>query len=93
MQPCMLFRWRRQYRVGELCAPVDFAPALLPVSLVTQNETPIIELLSPATRFGDTSVSKPIDSTIEIRMAGAFVRVEGDDDVIRLRAVLSALRG
>jgi transposase len=89
----MLFRWRRQYRAGELYVPVDSAPTLLPVSLVTQNETPIIELPSPAKRFGDTSASKPIESTIEIRIAGAVVRVEGDVDVIRLRAVLSALRG
>lgn len=89
----MLFRWRRQYRAGELYAPVDSAPTLLPVSLVMQNETPVVELPSPATRFGDTSASKPIESTIEIRIAGAIVRVEGDVDVIRLRAVLSALRG
>ncbi len=88
-----LFRWRRQYRAGEFYAPVESAPALFPVGLVTQNDTPIVELPSPATRFGDTSVSKPIESTIEIRIAGAVVRVEGDVDVIRLRTVLSALRG
>jgi hypothetical protein len=63
------------------------------VSLVAQTETPIVELPNPATRFGDSSASKPIESSIEIRIAGAIVRVEGEADVIHLRAVLSALRG
>ena len=89
----MLFRWKRQYRAGELYAPVESGPTLLPVNLVAQTETSIVELPSPATRFGDTSASKPRECAIEIRIAGAVVRVEGEVDVIRLRAVLSALRG
>lgn len=89
----MLFRWKRQYRAGELYAPVDSDPTLLAVSLVAQTETPIVELPNPATRFGDSSASKSIESSIEIRIAGAIVRVEGEADVIHLRAVLSALRG
>jgi transposase len=59
----MLFRWRRQYRAGELDAPVESAPALLPVGLVTQNETPIVELPSPATRLPAQSFGSKAMST------------------------------
>ena len=60
----MLFRWKRQYRAGELYAPVDSDPTLLAVSLVAQTETPIVELPNPATRFGDSSASKPIERVV-----------------------------
>lgn len=89
----LLFRWRREYRAGELYAPVTSGPTLLPVSLDAHTETPIVQLPSPATRFGNAPASKSPESLIEIRIGGAVVRVEGEVDVIRLRAVLSALRG
>lgn len=89
----MLFRWRREYRAGTLCMPVEAGPVLMPVNLTAQAETSIIELPNPSTRFGNAPANKPIESVIEIRIAGAAVRVEGEVDVVRLRAVLAALRG
>lgn len=90
----MLFRWRREYRSGELCAPVTTigAPTLVPVSVVAQSEIPLVELPSETTRFGGAAAGKPIESAIEIQIAGAVVRVQGEVDVLRLRAVLAALR-
>jgi transposase len=89
----MLFRWRREYRAGTLCLPMEAAPALLPVSVADQAETSIVELPNPSTRFGNAPASKPAESVIEIQIAGAAVRIEGDVDVVRLGAVLAALRG
>ena len=88
----MLFRWRRQYRDGSLSAPVEAPPTLVPVNVVPQSEAPLLELPNPATRFGNASATPPTPSAIEIKIAGAVVRVEGEVDVIRLRAVLAALR-
>lgn len=89
----LLFRWRRQYRSGELRAPVTAEPTLLPVSLDTAIDASLVELPNPATRFGNAPATKPTPSVIEVRIADAMVRVEGEVDVVRLRAVLSALRG
>jgi transposase len=90
----MLFRWRRQYRSGELSLPVvrNGEPALLPVSVVAQPETPLVELPSQTTRFGGSPAAKPVESAIEIQIADAVVHVKGEVDVLRLRAVLAALR-
>jgi transposase len=89
----MLFRWRRQYRSGELCAPVPATvpAALMPVSVVAQSDTPLVELPSETTRFGGAPAGKPVESAIEIQIAGAVVRVQGEVDILRLRAVLAAL--
>lgn len=89
----LLFRWRREYRSGELRAPAPVEPMLLPVSLAGESDTPLVELPSPATRFGNALVTKPDPSVIEVRIADAVIRVEGEVDVVRLRAVLSAVRG
>jgi transposase len=92
----MLFRWRRQYRAGELRLPAREAQtsdvALVPVSIVQQEVAPLVALPNPATRFGGAAAGKPEQSVIEIKVADAVVRVEGDVDVVRLRAILSALR-
>lgn len=90
----MLFRWRREYRSGELCAPgpAAEASALVPVSVVGQSDAPLIELPSETTRFRGSASSKQPESLIEIQVAGAVVRVQGEVDVLRLRAVLTALR-
>ncbi|MGI4846809.1 MAG: IS66-like element accessory protein TnpA [Janthinobacterium lividum] len=88
----MLFRWRHEYRKGQLTAPVETDPLLMPVSLVEQAVAPIVEMPSAATRFGNIQPTKPLASTIEIRIADAVVHLQGENDVVRLRAVLSALR-
>ena len=72
--------------------PVVSEPALLPVSLAAESQRPLIELPSAATRFGDAVAAKPAPSVIEVRIADAVVRVESEVDVVRLRAVLTALR-
>lgn len=89
----LLFRWRRDYRMGILCTPVDVAPTLLPVSLTEASEGPLVELPSPATRFGNAPATTPIPSIIVVQIADVVIRVEGEVDVVRLRAVLSAVRG
>lgn len=89
----LLFRWRRQYRSGELRAPVTAEPVLLPVSLDAETDASLVELPNPATRFGNVPAAKPTPSIIEVRIADAVVRIDGEVDVVRLRAVLSALRG
>jgi len=89
----LLFRWRRDYRKGALRAPVDLAPALLPVSLTEASEGPLVEFPSPVTRFGNAPATTPAPSIIEVRIADVIIRVEGEVDVVRLRAVLSAVRG
>jgi len=89
----LLFRWRRDYRMGILCTPVDTAPTLLPVSLAEASEGPLVELPNPATRFGNVAATTPIPSIVVVQIADVMIRVEGEVDVVRLRAVLSAVRG
>jgi transposase len=89
----LLFRWRRQYRSGELRTPATTEPMLLPISLAAESDSSLVELPNPATRFGNAPATRPTPSVIEVRIADAVVRVEGEVDVVRLRAVLSALRG
>lgn len=78
----MLFRWRRQYRDGSLSAPVGAQPTLVPVNVVPHAEATLVELPSPATRFGNAPATPPAPGAIEIRIAGAVVRVEGEVDVM-----------
>lgn len=89
----LLFRWRREYRSGVLRAPVAVEPALLPVSLTEEPAGPLVEMPSPATRFGGVPITAAAANVIEVRIADAVIRVEGEVDVVRLRAVLSAVRG
>jgi transposase len=90
----MLFKWRRQYRAGELRVPArnEQAAELVAVSIVQQEVAPLVALPNPATRVGGAAAGKPEQSVIEIKVAHAVVCVEGDVDVVRLRAILSALR-
>ena len=89
----MLFRWRRDYRRGELSVPVASNATLLPVNLVADTESPVVELPNPSTRFGGVESTEPPPSGIEIRVAGVVIVVQGEVDPVRLRAVLAALRG
>ena len=89
----LLFRWRRDYRKGVLHAPVNVAPALLPVGLTEVSEGPLVEFPSAVTRFGNAPAPTPAPNIIEVRIADVIIRVEGEVDVVRLRAVLSAVRG
>jgi len=61
----MLFRWRRDYRMGILCAPVEATPALLPVSVTEEAVAPIVELPSPATRFGNAEEPHPRQASLK----------------------------
>ena len=91
----LLFRWRRDYRQGVLRmhVDVDVEPALLPVSLTEASEGPLVQLPSPVTRFGNAPATTPAPSIIVVQIADVVIRVEGEVDVVRLRAVLSAVRG
>lgn len=79
--------------MGILRTPVDTAPTLLPVSLTAASEGPLVELPNPPTRFGNVAATTPIPSIIVVQIADVMIRVEGEVDVVRLRAVLPAVRG
>ncbi|AJY38038.1 IS66 family insertion sequence hypothetical protein (plasmid) [Burkholderia humptydooensis] len=81
----MLFTWRSRYR-AQLQAET---PSLIPVSVV--HETPPACVAMPPDALG---VGHPTQrtGTIEIRIGGVVVKVDGVVDAETLRAVLGSLR-
>ena len=73
-----LFNWRRQFLLAEQGAPAS----LVPVTVVAEDETH--PSCAPSPTVGD--------GQIEIRLAGATVRVQGAADAVTLRVVLESLR-
>jgi transposase len=79
----MVFKWRRQYRAGLF--DIDTAPAFLPVSVMAEADHDHCE----------AQVETPAqtqNSTIEIVIADAIVRVHGAVNAKALRAVVQSLR-
>ena len=76
----MVFKWRRQYRAGLF--DIDTASAFLPVSVMAEadREAQVETLVQTQ------------NSTIEIVIADAIVRVHGAVDAKTLRAVVQSLR-
>lgn len=82
--PQQVFGWRREARVAVLAEP-----AMKTVSL-SPSFVPIVTETSPAAAPPDAAPATPV---IEVRLAGAVVRVvSGIDDVAQLTAVLRAVR-
>jgi len=88
----VVFRWRKEYRVGELRD--DMAEAFLPVRLVpdapallTAPSAPSIPAPPATLRQAETP------GTIELNLPGGFMlRIGGDADDAMLRRVLRAVR-
>lgn len=76
----MLFKWRRQYRAGELGVAGAAGVLLIPVDTSSKTLEPI-EHAEPA----------PVASSIEIDVAGATIRLRGAVDGMQLRMVLRCL--
>jgi transposase len=76
----MLFKWRRQYRAGELTVAGAAGVTLIPVSSTSGTLEPV-EASEPA----------PIAPSIEIDIAGATIRLRGAVDDLQLRMVLRCL--
>ena len=66
----MLFRWRRDYRRGELSVPVASNAMLLPVNLVADTESPVVELPNPSTRFGGVESTEPLPVVLKFESLG-----------------------
>jgi len=78
-----VFKWRRQYRAGQLGAGAE--PSFLPVAV-----TPL-----PKCKTAPASAEAPAPActgVIEIVIADAIVRVQGAVDAKLLRVVLQSLR-
>ncbi len=80
----MVFKWRRQYRVGLL--GTDPGPAFLPVAV---QMTPRSESAPVTAEAPEPKVS---GGTIEILIGDAVVRVQGKVDAQLLRTVVQSLR-
>lgn len=81
--PQQVFGWRRQVRLDLPASPVEPVAGLLP---------PFVPLLAEAAAPEKVAVSAPPSSVIEIRLAGAAVRVVSGVDGELLTAVLRAVR-
>ena len=82
----LLFKWRR----NALCAQVNSEPAvLLPVQL--KPELLPVQAVASQSPPGAHQSSRPTGS-IELEVAGALVRLQGDVNEANLRSVLRALR-
>ncbi|WP_231748938.1 IS66-like element accessory protein TnpA [Burkholderia humptydooensis] len=81
----MLFTWRSRYR-AQLQAE---STSLIPVSVV--HERPPARVAMPPEASG-VSHPTPRTGTIEIRIGGVVVKVDGVVDAETLRAVLGSLR-
>jgi transposase len=84
-----VFTWRREARAGHLVLPLEAAaPAAKPgfVPIVAESQP---EAIAPATERAAKSAAAPV---IEIRLAGAVVRVAVGTDCTLLADVLRAVR-
>ena len=85
--PNLLFKWRR----NALCAQVNSEPAvLLPVQLKPELLSSQVIAAVPHPPAEDQSSRST--SSIELEVAGALVRLQGDVNEANLRSVLRALR-
>ena len=91
--PQQVFTWRREARDGHLVLPVEQALACAPefVPIVMQTPPVSTDVERVESKRERTSKSAPAPS-IEIRLAGAVVRVAVGTDGALLTEVLRALR-
>jgi transposase len=89
LNPNMVFKWRRQYRAGQL-SNSGGETVLMPV---TFSPVPAANVASlPASMPSTEPVRVPTSaSSIEIEINGAHVRLTGMVDPVQLRLVLRCL--
>ena len=79
----MVFKWRRDFRAGLLDIEPQGPATLLPVSLAP----------TPPRKAGAAAAPIPHSAgLIEIAIADALVRVQGDIDAVLLKTVFESLR-
>lgn len=91
--PQQVWGWRREARAGELALPAEASVAILPTFVPIVAETPPTaageDTIEPGTSRQARTASAP---TIEIKLAGAVVRVANGTDGTLLTEVLRAVR-
>lgn len=87
LSPNMVFKWRRQYRAGELGPTKAGSAVLIPVDMPALPAPPV-PTSTAATQAPQTGAAAP---GIEIELNGARVRVTGRVDPVQLRLVLRCL--
>lgn len=80
----MVFKWRREYRVGLFAGDDTNESTLLPVVVVMSRDEPPVALPAPAPRCKRDG--------IVIELGGAVVRIDGVVDADTLRLVIASLR-
>jgi transposase len=85
VSPQQVFDWRRQARVGSAKAGTPAVPAFVPIVAETPATAP-----DPAPASATTPVRPP--PSIEVKLAGAVLRVPPGTDMELLTAVLRAIR-
>ena len=86
----MLFKWRRELREGRLDGVVH-RQAMLPVTIVEENPANLPLANMPDAVAGQAAAATR-QGVIEIQMAGAIMRFDGQADLATIRAVLGMLR-
>ncbi len=88
----LLFKWRRQYRAGELGGPVDDRCVLLPVALAAPEGSPPMLCATRASVVETEARVASTESCVEIDVGGLTVRVRGTVDIEQLGRVLGCVR-
>ncbi len=89
----MLFKWRRELREGRLDGVVH-RQAMLPVTIVEENPAnlPLANSTDMPDAVAGQAAAANRQGVIEIQMAGAIMRFDGQADLATIRAVLGMLR-
>lgn len=78
-----VFYWRKQYRDGLLGSEIK----LLPVTVEPPTSSSEVQAGEPS------PAGSPPHGSIQIKLGGAQIRIEGSPDATTLRTILEALRG
>jgi transposase len=85
--------WRREARTGDLVLPSEALAAIQPTFVPIVSETPPMAAGEGAVEPGTSRLARTASApTIEIKLAGAVVRVAVGTDGILLTEVLRAVR-
>jgi transposase len=87
LNPNMVFKWRRQYRAGQL-GKSSVETVLLPVTMTPEPAMPVATPITPSMSNTETIAVPASAPSIEIELNGARVRVSGLVDPVQLRLVL-----
>jgi transposase len=88
-----VFTWRREARAGHLALPADAgvsgAPSFVPI---VADEVPALRIEEDVGTAATRAAKSSLRPCIEIRLAGAVIRVVSGTDRVLLADVLRALR-